>query len=919
MLKDEELSIINEFNQKLKELNNIQQSQVESLSPNKNQLKFIDCSVVKIVKMTINELSSNKNSAIMPLVHETINTMVGNFTQSYPDIPKQEMSDLCNYKVIKPQTSVDKPTINNNGVERYFNLIENPIIISSDDSETVIMNYQFEYNPRFKDITNQCELITKPINIKRKLKMCTQDFQLVLNIGFGYSPKGIILKCFADYCNLKSYDRDTFQTHYEKSHAIIKFKGTCGSCEQTLNIKNVSEELDHIYKFHMTEIPKQKKDDPPSDENALLTEISKVQTVLDSRTTSMLNEQQIDELINQLKDSDDLEECSMHQSTDISTKSLTTQILPVTPIKLPSSDNGVSVDVFKNKNQKKKNYSKKCSKRLGNTIDPKLVVKKKYKNNKDPSEKSTTTATTPTSNLFLRVSLIKLSDETIAHYLNRKNIKVSKATTQNKSEHKEASTRKQDKSIEHKDAKQISQKSIQITKQIIPTVFKRSLSLIPSRSEISLNRSAHKIDTLKIILKKCDINENKTGSNSYKILNQTNDSMKPHSSDEKSEKVINKESIVPSGLPEQTEHVTKYITPKKAVSSPDKLFDEILLLLNEPKIQKPKLKKRPNICSVDKAQSHENTTPKTVESNNKIDEEVSIRKINKKTEHNNERSSSTEVPSTSKQTDNDNNYESSSISVTKEVEQSINKLIANTNVAKLALKSPLKNNDKQLTIDKAVILAELSDCTLHNEINLLNESINSPELELESETDSSLIITTPTSDHVPTVKHINFVLLQPWLKKRSHSKYDISCHTQLQKNGLLSRYKCMGCTCSFYTTEKGLFRSHLKQHKYHAKDNSDTFLFCSNCNYNTTNIEKLINHVTIVHQNDRYQCPYCFYRSCEVQSCATHVTKYHPYNKKCIMECPIDEESFDVDNLRNKLHKNRLNYVAPFRCTGKIN
>lgn len=938
MLEDEVLSIINELNHKLNQLNNTQQSHVEGSSTNKSNLNFIDCSVVKILKMTINELSSKQNSTMMPLVHETINNMIGNFTQSYPDIPKKQKSDSCSDEVIKPQTSVDKPTINNNSVERCFNLIENPIIISSDDSETVVMNYQFEYNPRFIDITNQSELTTKPTNIKRKLKTCTQDFHLVLNIGFGYSPKGIILKCFAGYCNLKSYDRHFFQTHYEKCHAIIKFNGTCESCEQTLNINNVSEELDHIYKFHMTEATKQKKDDLPSDENE---EISEVQTVSDATTKSMMNEQQIDELIKQLENTDDtddlpissemdiavLDNSLMHQTIDISsTKPLTTQKLPETPMELLSSDNEVSVDLFENitnhetKNHTKSSFeklSKKSSKRLGKTIDPKLVVKKKYKNDKDPSEKPTATAT---PNLYLRVSLTKLSDETITHYLNRKEFEDPKTTTKNKSKHKEPSKRKQDKSIGNKDVK------IQITKQIIPTVFKRSLSLNSSRSEISPIRSPHKIDPLKITLKKCDINKNKTGSNSYKILNG---SMEPHSSDENPEKMINTESIVPSKNPGQKQEMTKYITPKTTVNSPDKLFDETIMLLNEAEIHIPKLKMRPNLCSIDKAQSRENKTqsrenktpnrenksPNTVESNIKNDTHKT-----KNDAHNMGRSSSTEVPSTSKRTDENNIDESSSISVTKEVEQSINKSIANTNVEKLALKSPFKNNDRQLAIDKAVILAQLSACTLHDEIKSPHESINSLEIDSEIETDNSVIIvSTPTSDHVPTVKHIHFRLLQPWLKKRSHSKYDISCRTQLQKIGLLARYKCMGCTCSFYTSEKSLFTSHLKLHKYHAIDNSDTFLFCSNCKYTTTNIEKLINHVQFVHQHDRYQCPYCFYRSCEVQSCATHVTKHHPFNKKCIMECPIDDVPIDVDQLNDKLQKNRLNYVAPFRCTGKFN
>ena len=262
-----------------------------------------------------------------------------------------------------------------------------------------------------------------------------------------------------------------------------------------------------------------------------------------------------------------------------------------------------------------------------------------------------------------------------------------------------------------------------------------------------------------------------------------------------------------------------------------------------------------------------------------------------------------ELHSTRKPSDENNNDSPSQIE-----EQSISELV---NHEEVKPKSPLNSNGKQSSI---VILEDIMLSTLPNEIN----SPQSPNTSTSTTVIPPIIFPTPTNGHVLPATHINFSLLQPWLNKRSHNKYAISCHTQLQKNGLRAKYRCMGSTCSFYTSEKGLYRLHLKRHIHNENNNIDTFLYCSNCIYSTNDIDKLVNHVTIVHRFDRYQCPYCFYRSVEKQSCLTHVEKYHRYNEKCIMECPIDDTPTNAEKLRDKLHAYRLKHVAPFRCPSKF-
>ena len=127
------------------------------------------------------------------------------------------------------------------------------------------------------------ELKTKPKNIKMKLKTGIEDFHFVLNAGFGHSSKGIILKCFAGNCIFKSYERDIFKSHFENFHNTTNLKGTCGVCEQILVITNLSDEIDHIYKCHMKETPKQKKEATVNENNVPLTGVSDDQIVPDSK------------------------------------------------------------------------------------------------------------------------------------------------------------------------------------------------------------------------------------------------------------------------------------------------------------------------------------------------------------------------------------------------------------------------------------------------------------------------------------------------------------------------------------------------------------------------------------------------------------------------------------------------------------
>ena len=1079
---------------------------------------LLDFSVAKIVNSTIKKLSVvNKNSAIMTLVDNKLNSIICSFTQNYPDIPNKQMSEFC-YDTIKAtnniiQTKVENISVDSNNNERKYNLIENPILISSCDKSPII-SFSFEFNPTNQHnepntIQNKEQMKIQK-TIKRKVKTGLQQFHFVLNFGFGTTPNGIILKCFTDYCNFKSYDRDIFKTHFESFHVPKNSNGICDVCKQNLVITNVKEEIEHIYSSHFNATPKLNKDEIKIKNNTVVENNIVLTEVLDSNINIMVDSKPIVEQITILNAKENIpiipemdtaikEKCLMNQDTCISSSNLiATQIRPTSPLKdntlSPVTDDEV-LSVFHNADLEmtipihkiEKQYNKKVSKtkkntkstksskelkRSSNTIDIETVLKKKKKI--DDELTKTPEVAAKIKKPFLRVILEKLSDEVIAQHLDSSgNLKYFSNKAHKTNEHKKSS-KYQQVSIEKNSPKQLSHNSMKITKKVVPTSFKRSLSLNKSHSIIS-NDSSVKVQPIKIILKKCYINknDNENGSKYYKVHNQTN----------VSEELVEAPECPPANAA---------LPNIKETSSPNKIFDEILLLLEKPINQNFESKK--SIIQVNKNSKNKiQTIPKTnlkqlptayhnkktsenlnigepssiklpnnvtfrsavvnlVEQARKADvnlveptrsavdnlvepsrsvvvnlaessknavvslvdptrsEVVNLVEPSRSVVVNLAESSKNAVVSLVEPTRSEvvnlvkpsknavvslveptrsavvclveptrsevvNLVEPSKSAVLNLVEQSRNAVVSLVEPTKsevVCLVEPTRSEVVNLVEPSKSAVLNLVEQSRNADVNLVEPSksvvvnlkeplttklAHSPvlvygkftveeivlehtlinnEKQLSTNTDKSSIvisspcnsetssefdisiINSPSNDHVPKVIHINFKLLQPWLLKRNHYKYDISCRTQLQKNGLLATFKCMGFTCSFHTCDDNLFKLHLKQHQKYVIDEHDTFLFCSYCLYNTKKIDKLIDHVMVAHQLDRYQCPYCFYRSCEIQSCTTHITIYHQFQKKFIMTCPINDVPIDVDELSNKIQLNRSKYVAPLRCTGKL-
>ena len=201
--------------------------------------------------------------------------------------------------------------------------------------------------------------------------------------------------------------------------------------------------------------------------------------------------------------------------------------------------------------------------------------------------------------------------------------------------------------------------------------------------------------------------------------------------------------------------------------------------------------------------------------------------------------------------------------------------------------------------------------------NLVKTSLEPTQSSVQ--TQIQVTVQAPIEIRQPLVMNkLNIRTLQPWIDKRPNFKYEISCKKMLEKNSLFATYKCMGFTCSYFTSSEHLFYGHLKLHQQnHLCDYPDTYLFCSYCSHTFDKIKDLMSHIKEQHQHDKYQCSYCFYRSCEVQSCSVHMDVYHSKQPtKTVLECEIENEPIDIDALFEKLIENRLKYVAPLRCKG---
>lgn len=157
-------------------------------------------------------------------------------------------------------------------------------------------------------------------------------------------------------------------------------------------------------------------------------------------------------------------------------------------------------------------------------------------------------------------------------------------------------------------------------------------------------------------------------------------------------------------------------------------------------------------------------------------------------------------------------------------------------------------------------------------------------------------------------------ILRPWLGKGAVNKKSPDLSKAMQTLcSLCSTYKCMSSTCSFFTTSAILFYRHLSIHLEFTDTDKENFLKCAYCEFSGMSIGHLMSHIDYEHVFDRYQCKYCFYRSCTDFNVLTHMNMFHQDEKRVIIECP-EIKSRDLPSELMRVKSEREDNVPPIIC-----
>lgn len=171
-----------------------------------------------------------------------------------------------------------------------------------------------------------------------------------------------------------------------------------------------------------------------------------------------------------------------------------------------------------------------------------------------------------------------------------------------------------------------------------------------------------------------------------------------------------------------------------------------------------------------------------------------------------------------------------------------------------------------------------------------------------------------SSEFEPILK---FYAINAWLAGKQEKwcvKQSKILIKMLERENLVSTYKCMAKICSYTTISTRNFEKHLVYHE--TTLNVCNFLFyCPYCFFKGSSIKSLISHYEI-HLYDRYQCSYCFYRSSNEESCFEHVKCHHKDYPTKIFECPLESSANGMD--MERFQRKRKQFVCALHCSSKI-
>jgi hypothetical protein len=156
--------------------------------------------------------------------------------------------------------------------------------------------------------------------------------------------------------------------------------------------------------------------------------------------------------------------------------------------------------------------------------------------------------------------------------------------------------------------------------------------------------------------------------------------------------------------------------------------------------------------------------------------------------------------------------------------------------------------------------------------------------------------------------------LRPWLRKPC-TKNAEATKAMLNPTSLSALFKCMGTSCNFYTSDSAIFLRHLTFHGKFMPNDRKNYMTCCYCVFETPEgrPQDIVDHIHAVHGCDKFQCSYCFYRSCVDFNVLTHQNNFHKMKPRKIFELPVKGPRSDSEELE-MVKRKRVDVVPPIIC-----
>lgn len=208
-----------------------------------------------------------------------------------------------------------------------------------------------------------------------------------------------------------------------------------------------------------------------------------------------------------------------------------------------------------------------------------------------------------------------------------------------------------------------------------------------------------------------------------------------------------------------------------------------------------------------------------------------------------------------------------------------------------------------------------SDKPINRPIEQVFQPLTSPN---QFNTNKNIVVTNETTltHHKPHPMFYNEVLCQ-WLDKRTR-KNEASTKILLTPIALAAMFKCLGTDCCFYTHDANVFRDHLAIHEEKTVDDKRNYLSCAYCMFESDGQQNdLIAHVIKEHIHDKFQCSYCFYRSCSDFNVLIHENTFHQMKPRLILQIS-DELTRNREEEMKIIMKKRTEFVPSIICVCKL-